>query len=292
MSFEEVMGTVQRLSTATDALAAIGAELSLSTSGEAVDPAVGSALAAVRTAAGVSELDSLAPPQQAMVLNLIRLFFAQASDLLAEPARAPGWTFTDPLVLEGMGRGSMMIPPLLRGAAPELANVTSLLDVGVGVGWLAVSAANTWPEATVVGVDVWEPALEQARVNVREAGLDDRVTLRNQDIAALDDVDAFDCAWVPTFFIPEGELAKALANIANAVRRGGWIVLGRFEPPPDPLTETTMTLKTIRSGGSVLTDDRAQELLRDAGCTSIRVLERPGPLPMNFVIGQKPDATA
>jgi SAM-dependent methyltransferase len=291
MSFEEVMGTVQRLSTATDALAAIGAGLSLVTSGEAVDPAVGSALAAVRTAAGLPDLDSLAPPQKEMVLNLIRLFFAQASDLLAEPAREPGWTFTDPLVLEGMGRGSMMIPPLLR-AAPELADVTSLLDVGVGVGWLAVSAANTWPDAPVVGVDVWEPALERARANVRGAGLDDRVTLRNQDVTALDDVDTFDCAWVPTFFIPEDELAKALANIVVAVRPGGWIVLGRFEPPPDPLAEATMTLRTIRSGGCVISDNRAQELLRDAGCTSIRVLDRTGPAPMSFVIGQKPVATS
>jgi SAM-dependent methyltransferase len=291
MSFEEIMGTVQHLSTATDALAAIGAELSITTSGEAVDPGIESALGAVRTAAGVPDLGSLAPPQQAMVLNLIRLFFAQANDLLAEPARAPGWTFTDPLVLEGMGRGSMMIPPVLRGAAPELANVTSLLDVGAGVGWLAVSAANTWPDATVVGVDVWEPALERARTNVREAGLDERVTLRNQDITALDDIDTYDCAWVPTFFLTDGALVKGLTNIVNAVRPGGWIVLGRFAPPPDPLTEATMTLKTIRSGGGVLSDDRAKDLLQDAGCTSIRVLERPGPLPMNFVIGQKPEAT-
>jgi predicted O-methyltransferase YrrM len=291
MSFEAVMARIQPMLVATDALAAIGAELTLQTSGEAGDPGIESALAAVSTAAGLPGLESLEAPHQAMVLNLIRLFFAQANDLLREPARPPGWTFTDPLVLEGMGRGSMMIPSVLA-AAPELESVTSLLDVGVGVGWLAVSATNVWADASVVGIDVWEPALERARANVRAAGLEDRITLRNQDITALDDVDAYDCAWVPTFFIPDEALVKGLANIVNAVHPGGWIVLGRFESPPDPLAEATMTLRTIRSGGCVLDNSRATELLQDAGCTSIRVLERSVSLPIGFVIGRRPLTSA
>jgi tRNA A58 N-methylase Trm61 len=156
------------------------------------------------------------------------------------------------------------------------------------VGWLAVSAANVWPKATVVGIDVWEPALERARTNVHEAGLDDRVTLRNQDVTALDDVDAYDCAWVPTFFIPEDALTAGLSKIARAVRHGGWIVLGRFEPPPNPLAQATTTLRTIRSGGSILDVKRSTELLGGMGCTSIRELERSATIPIGFVIGQKP----
>ena len=286
MSFEEVMGTVQQMLTATDAVAAIGAELSLKTSGSGTDPAIESALGAVSAAAGL-DLDTLAPPQQAMVLNLIRLFFAQADDLLREPDRSAGWTFTEPLVLEGMGRGSMMVPPMMA-TAPELETVTSLLDVGVGVGWLAVSAVNVWPTASVVGIDVWEPALERARTNVHDAGLDGRITLRNQDVTALDDVDAYDCAWVPTFFIPDDALTPGLERIARAVRPGGWIVLGRFEPPPNPLAQATTTLRTIRSGGSILDVERATDLLKNAGCTAIRTHEPKGPIPMGFVIGQNP----
>ena len=64
-----------------------------------------------------------------MALNIVRLYFAMANELLNDPGRPPGWTYTDPLVLEGMGRGSMMIPPILA-AAPEFERVTSLLDVG------------------------------------------------------------------------------------------------------------------------------------------------------------------
>src|SRR6266550_354587 len=269
MSFEEVMAVVSPLLVANDALAAIGAELSLKSSGEEADAVFVSALRSVSAAAGLPDLDGLAPQQQAMARNIIRLYFAMANELLNDPGRPPGWTYTDPLVLEGMGRGSMMIPPMLA-AAPEFERVTSLLDVGTGVGWLAIAAANLWPSAKVVGLDVWEPALERARTNVKEAGLDDRITLRNQDVTALDDVDAYDCAWVPTFFLPEDALITALAKIVDALRPGGWVALGRFESPPDPLARATTAVRTIRGGGSPLDAERSSELLREAGFASVR----------------------
>jgi SAM-dependent methyltransferase len=287
MSFEQLMGTVQGMSTAMDSLAAIGAELSLKTSGVTADPSIESALARVSAAAGVTDLDSIPPPQQAMALALIRMLFAQAADLLAEPGRAPGWTFTDPNLVDGYGRGSMMVPVRLAGEA-ELANVASFLDVGTGVGLLAVSAANVWPAATVVGIDVWEPSLERARANVGGAGLDDRITLRNQDLSALDDVDAFDCAWVPTFFVPDDVLKTGLARIMRAVKPGGWVVLGAFLTPPDPVAQATNALHTIRGGGCVLDLDRAAELLADAGFVAVHPLERTMPMPLGFVIGQRP----
>jgi SAM-dependent methyltransferase len=287
MSFEQVMGTVQGMSTAMDTLAAIGAELSLKTAGAHADPSIESALDRLIGAAGVPDLDELAPPQQAMVLALIRMFFGQAADLLAEPERGPGWTFTDPDVLDGYGRGSMMVPMRLA-AEPELAGVTSFLDVGAGVGLLAVSATNVWPEASVVGIDVWEPSLERGRANVGAAGLDDRITLRNQDLVALDDADAYDCAWIPTFFLAEDVLKTGLARVLRAVRPGGWAVLGVFLPPPDPVADATMALRTIRGGGCVLDLDRAAELLADAGFVNVHPLERTMPMPLGFVIGQRP----
>jgi predicted O-methyltransferase YrrM len=127
-----------------------------------------------------------------------------------------------------------------------------------------------------------------ARANVKEAGLDDRITLRNQDVSALDDVDAYDCVWVPTFFIPEAALLAALPKIVTALRPGGWVVLGRFDPAPDPIAQATSTLRTVRSGGTVLDAKRSIDLLDDVGCTSVRDLEHHFPAPMGFVIGQKP----
>lgn len=286
MSFEDVLGAVGRWTAATDAFAALGAELSLRQTGDA-PPEIVAGLHAISTAAGLGDLGELAPPQQAMLIALVRTSLRQAADLLEDPGREPGWKFTDPDILDGWGRGSTMVPTLLA-AAPELSGLESFLDVGTGVGLLAVAAAGVWPTATIVGIDTWEPSLARARANVAAAGLDDRITLRTQDVAELDDVDRYDCAWVPTFFMSEPLLAQALPKVLQSVHRGGWVVLGLMAAPPDPLAEATMRFRTIRNGGCDLDSERAGKLLEQAGCTAVHTLPRASGVPMEFIFGQRP----
>ena len=196
----------------------------------------------------------------------------QATDLLDDPGRPPGWTFIDPVILQGWGRGSAVVPGALAAAVPELAGVRSFLDVGSGIGLLAVAAAGVWPQATVVGIDVWGPSLEAAAANVRVAGLDDRIVLRDQDVAALDDSDAYDCAWFPTFFVTEPVLEAAMPRLYRALRPGGWLVLGRMAPPPDPLAQAVSTLRTIRGGGGDFDANRLVAAFEAVGCTAVRVV--------------------
>ena len=288
MSFEDVMTVMGRWLTATEALAAVGAELTLKQAPEPGHPAVVGALQAVSAAGGLSGLDELTVPQRQMVTGLIRMGLHQASDLLDDPARPPGWTFTDPAIVQGWGRGSAMVPGALAAAVPELTEVRSFLDVGSGVGLLAIAAAGVWPQATVVGIDVWGPSLEAAAANVRAAGLGDRITLRDQDVAALDDSDAYDGAWFPTFFVTEPVLEAAMPRLYRALRPGGWLVLGRMAPPPDPLAQAVSTLRTIRSGGADFDAKRLVTALEAVGCTAVRVVPRQGPAPMEYVIGQRP----
>jgi SAM-dependent methyltransferase len=287
MSFEDVMTVMGRWLTATEALAAVGAELTLKQAPEPGHPAVVGALQAVSAAGGLSGLDELTVPQRQMVTGLIRMALHQASDLLENPERPPGWTFTDPAILQGWGRGSAMVPGALAAAVPELAGVRSFLDVGSGVGLLAIAAASVWPEATVVGIDVWGPSLEAAAGNVRAAGLGDRITIRDQDVVALDDSDAYDCAWFPTFFVTEPTLEAAMPRLYRALRRGGWLVLGRMASPPDPLAQAVNTLRTIRSGGADFDAKRLVTALEAVGCTAVRVVPRQGPAPMEYVIGRR-----
>jgi hypothetical protein len=287
MSFEDVMGNVSRWSVGLDALAALGAELTLQQSGEPAPPEIVAGLRAVSEAAGLGSLDELAPQQKMVVASMVRLFLRQATDLLENPGRAPGWTSTDPVILDGWGRASTMVP-MLMSAVPELREVKVFLDVGTGVGLLAVSAANVWPGAKVVGVDVWEPSLERARANVEQAGLGERVTIRNQNAAAVDDVDEFDCIWVPTFFLSESAIAAAVPALFRASAPGGWIALGRMATKPDPLADATGRLNTIRNGGCDLDPKRAVELLEGAGYTSVHTAPPPGPVPLELIIGQKP----
>jgi SAM-dependent methyltransferase len=288
MSFEEVMEAVGRWQVGTEALAALGALLTLEQSGESVPPEVAGALRAVVSASGLGDLSDLAPPQKAMVATLARLYNRHAAELLENPGREPGWTFTDPVILDGWGRASMSVPPVLAAATPDLGDVRSFLDVGTGVGLLAVAAAGVWPAATVVGLDTWEPSLARARDNVTQAGLDDRIELRNQDVVDIDDVDRFDLAWVPTFFLSEPALTKALPKVVESLRPGGAIVLGRLEPPGDPLAGALAALYRTRTGGFDLAEARALELLEEAGCTRVHAAPRTAPIPLELVVGTKP----
>ncbi len=290
MSFENVIATLSRWQVTTEAFAALGAELQVGNAGETAPVEIVRALRAVSEAAGLGDIEELNPQQRAMVLALVRQSFRQAADLIDDPGRAPGWAYTDATILDGWGRGSMMVPGMIAASLPELGDVRAVLDVGTGVGLLAVAAAGLWPNATIVGLDVWEPSLERARIHVTEAGLADRIELRKQSVTDLDDVDRFDLSWVPTFFLDESALAGAIAPVVRATKPNGWVVLGRFDPPPDPLAEATARLRTIRAGGSDIDTKRALELLESAGCENVHSAPRPGPSPLELLVGRKPQS--
>jgi SAM-dependent methyltransferase len=241
----------------------------------------------VLEAAGVTGLDALDRSDAELLATGIRSFLRHAGDVVADPARQPGWRYDDPLVLEGQGRASTIIPRLLAKSSPALADVSSFLDVGVGVGWIAIGAAQTWPRCRVVGIDVWEPALRLARSNVARAGLEARVALRRQDVVDLDDVDGYDCVWLPSFFLSRATMSAAMAPVLRATRPDGVVVVACYEALADPLHHATMALRIVRDGGCLLDAAAAADLLRDAGCADVHGLERDWPSPFGFVVGHK-----
>jgi SAM-dependent methyltransferase len=284
VSIHEVMIALSRLLAPTEALAAVGARAAVEPDG--IPPEIAAAIDDVLTAAGIPDLNKLAPPQRAMVAAFVRSAFGQASNLLTEPARDAGWTYTDPTLLEGQGRGSMILPSMLAQTG-EFGEVTSFLDVGTGVGWLAVGAAQVWPDSAIVGIDTWEPSLERARTNVADAGLASRIELRNESLTDLSDHDRFDLTWVPSFFLPREVVAAGFGRVLAATRSRGQIVVARYDPPSDQLAEATLRLRTIRDGGSWLETEEIVGLLGEAGWTDVRIVPKAGPLPLTFVAGRR-----
>src|SRR6516164_1591874 len=110
----------------------------------------------------------------------------------------------------------------------------------------------------------------------------------DQDVVTLDDTDAYDCAWFPTFFVTELVLEAAMPRLYRVLRPGGWLVLGRMAPPPDPLAQAVSTLRTIRGGGADFDAARLASALEAAGCTNVATLPRTGPAPMEYTVGQRP----
>jgi SAM-dependent methyltransferase len=290
VSIEDVIGAAMRLHGSAMTFAALGARLRLAAEPDLDgDPDIVAALDAVLEAAGVPPVAQLTPEQQAQAAAMLRSLFRQTADVIEDPGRERGWRHTDPFVLQGQGRASMTVPTLIAAATPDLGAVSSFLDVGTGVGWLAVAATTqVWPGCEVVGIDVWQPSLDLAAANVGAAGVGDRVEIRHQDLVDLDEENRFDCAWLPSFFFSRAQLAAGIPRVVRALRPGGWIVVGRFDPPPDPLARATSTLGVVRDGGDPLTDDEIASMLTEAGCAQATRLDHGRPVPMGLVGGQKP----
>jgi SAM-dependent methyltransferase len=286
VAIEDVLMAAWRLKVSTDVLAAIGARLGAAP--DTIPAEVAAAIDDVLGAAGIPPLDGLTPQQRAMGAGVVRTMFGQAADLLAAPERPPGWSYTDVAVLDGQGRGSMVVPGLLAQTG-EFGEVTSFLDVGTGVGWLAVAAAQVWPSAAIVGIDTYDLVLERARENIAGAGIASRVELRRQSVTELDDTDRFDLTWFPSFFIARELLAAAFARVFTATRPGGHIAVGRYEAPPDPIAQATQRLWTLRDGGSWLDDAEAVELLTAVGWRDVHPLPRTARVPLGFIAGRRPE---
>ncbi|MGY1813385.1 SAM-dependent methyltransferase [Blastococcus sp. SYSU D00820] len=288
------MAEAVRLGAATDALAALAAHVRLQTEDVPADPAVRDLLAAI-----AAELTGGAPPDAdaaAPVVGLVRTFLRQAAELVDNPGRAGGWDQVDVPLLQSIGRMSMGIADAVRAAEALLPGLgrrlatpgACLLDVGTGTGWLAIALVRAHPALTVVGIDVFEPALDLARRNVAEAGLADRVTLRVQDAARLAEESRYDAVWLPMPFLPAEVVPAVVTASVRALAPGGWLLPGTFTGPPDRLSELLTDLRTVRCGGRPWRGEELLGVLRSAGLADVQEVPRTWPSPVRLYAGRRP----
>jgi SAM-dependent methyltransferase len=238
-------------------------------------------------------LKELSPEQEISVLGFIRAFFRQAVDLLEDPARAPGWVYEDPVVLQVLGQASRLVVRAIEALAAKrpvlketLERPGLFLDIGSGVGWLAIEAARSWPSFRVVGIDPWEPALSLARQNLAGSDVADRVTFRAEGLESLKESEKYSLVWLASPFIPKAVVEDALPKIQQSLKPGGWFVFGLFNGPPTPLAEALTKLRIVRNGGYPWTVEEATARLRTLGYESIEEFS-PG-APILMVVGRKP----
>ncbi len=276
MDHRQLYLKAQELTATAQAIGALGAELRLRQAGRDGDPRVRAALQAVTAAAVGDGIDALTPAQAATVLGQLTYALQEALDLIRDPERAPGWTYTDPVMLQERGRSSRAGATNFRTMAatrPALRAILesdcTFLDVGTGTGWLAIQAAQYWPRMRIVGLDILEPALQLAEANIAENGFNERITVRRQSITELDDEAAYHLAWLPSMFLPLAVVDEALPRIARALKPGGMLILGMFASAPGPYGETVRHLLTVRSGGHPWTVAEIEARLAGAGLRDI-----------------------
>jgi SAM-dependent methyltransferase len=226
------------------------------------------------------------PPMRGAMVGEIRSSLMQPLALLESASgTAPrtGWVHTDKVLLQAQGDASSAMPGMFKAhVVPMLGDLAArldkpgarFLDVGVGVGALAIGMCRAWPAVHVVGLDTFDAPLAIARENVQRASLGGRVELRKLGVEDLRDEDAFDLAWLPTFFIPSAALPTAIARIRASLHTGGWVVVA-MTGGADDRQRAVGALLTELWGGPTLTVPEMQKLLQEAGFSTIRVL--PGP---------------
>jgi SAM-dependent methyltransferase len=183
---------------------------------------------------------------------------------------------------EASAQGARAFAQLALPAMPDLAQRLErpgarMLDVGTGVGALAVAYAREFPRLQVLGIDVLERSLALARQTLAETPPDvaERVVVRHQDIADLVDPDGFDLVWLPAPFIPEPALRAGLTRIAAATRPGGWIMVGHGKGGEGAVADAVTHFQTVAYGGTPLDGTEAVELLHRSGFESARTVPTP-----------------
>lgn len=166
MSHDVIAAEIRRHLLSVQALAALGGELRLRQENLNGHPLLRERLRAAVQAMHPDLPDAFPTEQAETTLASIGFALRDAADLLANPAREPGWQHEDPALLQLIGRSSRRMVHEIEAASaarPQLREALrkpgAFLDVGTGVGWLAIEAARTWPALHVVGIDVWEPSL-------------------------------------------------------------------------------------------------------------------------------------
>lgn len=290
MDFQALLGELRRMGDVTHGLAALGAALRLRQRKVTAHPDVDARLTDAVAAVLPGGLDGLDVGQTVAALNLVTFALEEARDLFERPDRPPAWEVRDPAMLQAQGQASRAIVHGLIALAverPALAAALGgrLLDVGTGVGALALEAAAQLPSLSVVGIDIWEPALALARANVAASPHVARIEVRTQDVTRLDEVAVYTLAWLPAPFLTRAMAKAALDRLVVALAPGGYQAVGLYLPPVDALGAALAALRLTRSGGHVWQSAEMEAELSARGLSAVETC--PGPPGVTFVLGRR-----
>lgn len=291
---EPLMPTAVRLAASMDALSALAAYVRVETEGLEVDDEVRAMLTSIgeELLGDSPEIGGAGVP----MVGMVQAFLRQAVDLVEHPGRRGAWAESDEGLLQGLGRLSGAVAEAFKAAEDHLDGHgdalaqpgARFLDVGTGTGWLAIATATSYPAAQLVGIDVFEPALNLARKNVAHVGLTDRIELRLEDVTALADENAYDAVWLPLPFLPRTIVEPAVQACTRALKPGGWLLPGTFSGSGDRLSGLLNDLRTVRSGGHPWQADEVHTLLTSAGLTQVQQVPRSWATPLHLYAGRKP----
>lgn len=126
-----------------------------------------------------------------------------------------------------------------------------VLDLGCGIGHSSIALAKAFPRASVVGIDLDEASVAQAREIAAEAGVADRVTFAVGDAAQAQAGDTYDLVMMFETLHDMGDPVGALRAARSVLAEDGAVLIGD-ERVGDQLTAPADLMERFQFGWSVL----------------------------------------
>lgn len=154
---------------------------------------------------------------------------------------------------------------IIRRAKPQ-----RIMDVATGTGDLAIAMARKVNEAHILGVDLSEEMLSEARRKIKRLELEKRITLEKGDAESLtmmasESVDAATVAFGVRNF---ENIERGLSEIYRTLRPGGKLVVLEFSMPKNRLVRWVYRQYAHRLlpriGGMISKDKQAYTYLPDS----------------------------
>ena len=194
--------------------------------------------------------------------------------------------------------------PLVPGLVGRLEHGIDVADVGCGSGHAVNLMAEAFPRSRFAGFDFSDPGLAAATAEAERKGLTN-VRFDKRDAARLGETARFD--FITTFDAVHDQARPdlALAGIAQALRPGGVYLCVEFaassklsenmDQPLGPFSYTMscmhcMTVSLADGGmglGNMWGEQKAREMLTDAGFTSIETAHVDGDTANTYFIATK-----
>jgi 2-polyprenyl-3-methyl-5-hydroxy-6-metoxy-1,4-benzoquinol methylase len=196
------------------------------------------------------------------------------------------------------------ILPLSPGLVEELKKGIEVLDVGCGSGRAINLMAQAYPNSNFSGYDLSEEGIAAGRAEAEKLGLSN-VRFEARDVTALDYLEQFDLITAFDAIHDQAKPADVLKGISGALRQDGTFLMQdiaassylheNLDHRIGPFLYTIscmhcMTVSLAQGGdglGTVWGEERAKEMLRDAGFSRIEVKRLSHDFQNSFYINRK-----
>jgi 2-polyprenyl-3-methyl-5-hydroxy-6-metoxy-1,4-benzoquinol methylase len=193
------------------------------------------------------------------------------------------------------------ILPLVPGLIQRLEAGIDVLDVGCGSGRALNLMARMFPNSSFIGYDFSEEAIARAHAEAQEHGTPN-VRFEVKDTAKLDEKKRYDLITTFDAIHDQAKPAAVLKGIADALKDDGVYLMqdiagsshihNNLDHPIGPFLYTVstmhcMTVSLAQGGeglGTMWGEEKAKEMLKDAGFKKVEVKQLPHDIFNNYFI--------